>query len=242
MILAEEKIFFYHVPKTGGSAIEKYLFKQFDYKPHNFTTFTTGLAQIFSPHYNHRWTMQSLIHLPFLQLVDIASYSKIYIDNSWDIFTVVRNPYERISSAIFFQAELKCKYNVHTLRTLKEKQFLFNKAQDIFFNYDPQSNNWFAHRETQSTLLDYDDSYNIKVYKYEEGLDKILNNHYKNTLPKPELKLKRDNDHFHDMGFPRTPYNTLWTYDFIKTVNEKYQKDFERFDYQMLDPNDYPKF
>ena len=242
MILAEEKIFFYHVPKTGGSAIEKHLFKQFNYKPYNYTTFTTGLVQINFPHCPHRWTMQSLIHLPFLRLVELASRSKIYIDKDWDIFTIVRNPYERISSAIFFQSELKCNYNIHTLRTHKEKQFLFNVAQNVFFNRDSQGNNWFNHRETQSTLLDYDDSYNIKVYKYEEGLDKILNNHYKNTLPKPELKLKRDNDHFHDMGFPRTPYNTLWTYDFIKTVNEKYQKDFERFNYQMLDPNDYPKF
>ena len=242
MILAEEKIFFYHVPKTGGSAIEGHLFKQFGYKPHNFTTFTTGLVQIHFTNFYRKWTTQSLVHFPFLQLVEMASRSKINIDNSWNLFTVVRNPYKRLSSAIFFQADLKCKHNTHTLRTLREKQFLFNKAQDIFFSYNPHMNNWFAHRESQSTLLDYDDSYNVKVYKYEEGLDNIIKKHFKNTLPQPHLKLERDNDHFQDDNIPRTPYDILWTYDFIKNINENYEKDFERFGYKMLNPNDYPKF
>jgi hypothetical protein len=186
--------------------------------------------------------MQSLVHLPFRELIQLAKRSKIHIDNTWDIFTIVRNPYKRLSSAIFFQPILGCSYNMHTLRTLREKQFLFNKAQNLFFSTDSQNNNWFAHRKTQNSLLDFNSSYNVKVYKYEEGLDNIIKKHFKNTLPQPHLKLKRDNDHFIKLNTPRTSYDILWTYDFIKNVNEKYEKDFERFGYKMLNPNDYPKF
>jgi len=242
MILAEEKIFFYHVPKTGGSSIERYLFNQFDYRYPNYNTFTGGFISLDSPENPYGWIPISITHIPFSELVELASRSKINIDNSWNIFTIVRNAYNRLSSAIFFQPTLLCYRNSHTLRTHKEKQFLFNKSQSIFFHRDNSPYDWFGHKFGQSDLLDFNPKFDVKIYKYEEGLEKVITTQFKNTLPNPDLKLKRENDHFKDSNFPRTAYDTLWTYDFIKNVNNMYTKDFERFDYQMLDPNDYPKF
>lgn len=242
MILAEEKIFFYHVPKTGGSSIEKYLFIQFGYKSPNYTTFTGGFIPRDSSVNPYSWIPVSLTHVSFLELVELASRSKINIDNSWNLFTIVRNPYTRLSSAIFFQPPLLCRSNIHTLRTHKEKQFLFNKAQSIFLHRDTSPYDWFGHKFSQSDLLDFNYKFNVKIYKYEEGLEQVITNQFKNTLPQPNLKLERENDHFKDSNSPRINYDTLWTYDFIKNINTMYAKDFERFNYKMLNPNDYPKF
>jgi len=241
MVLKDEKIFFYHVPKTGGTAIENYLFTQFEYGFPNYTTFTGGFISRDLPSSSEKWTITSLIHIPFLELAELAARSKINIDDSWNTFTIVRNPYNRISSAIFFQSVLRCSTNIHTLRTHKEKQFLFNKAQFEFF-YDDNPHTWFGHACSQNDLLNFNDKFSVNVYKYEEGLEKVINNEFKNTLPKPSLKLKRENDNFLKSNIPKISYNTLWTYDFIKKINEKYEKDFERFGYKMLNPNDYPKF
>ena len=242
MVLANEKIFFYHIPKTGGISIEKYLFKQFDYGYPSYTTFTGGFIHRNLSINSASWTFTSITHIPFMEIVKLASHSKINIDNSWNIFTIVRNPYYRLSSAIFFQRPLLCRDNTHTLRTHKEKQFLFNQAQYIFFYRSTNSFDWFGHKFSQNDLLDFDYKFNVKIYKYEEGLEQAITNQFKNTLPKSDLKLIRDNDHFKESNFPRTNYDTLWTYDFIKNVNVIYAKDFERFNYKMLDPNDYPKF
>jgi len=242
MILAEHKIFFYHVPKTGGTSIESYLFEQFNYKSPNFTTFSAGFVKRDLPINSKSWVPTSITHIPFSELVELASRSKINIDNSWNIFTIVRNPYDRISSAIYFQPPLLCGANIPTLRTHKEKQFLFDAAQRSFFSNNNNPHDWFGHKFSQNNLLNFNNKLNVKVYKYEEGLEKVITTQFKNTLPNPDLKLKRENDHFKDSNFPRTAYDTLWTYDFIKNINEKHKKDFERFNYEMLDPNDYPKF
>ena len=235
MILLNEKVFYYHVPKTGGTSIEKFLLSFYGYEPFNLTTFTYGLIQesLLEPPYGNSWTVQSVAHLPFTQLVEIANRSKAEIDSSWNIFTVVRNPYERLSSAIYFQPGMGCQEHLPLASSDQERRFIFNKAQKAFFTSDPNYNNWFNHRVPQTDLLDFGIKYPVEVYKYEEGLESILLNQFKEKLPS-SIKLEQTNK-------SNINYQELWSVDFISNVNKLYAEDFKRFDYQMLDPNTFPK-
>jgi len=239
MLLEKEKIFYLHIPKTGGTAVDKFLGSKYGYEPHNFATMHWGFTQVLMPHSSHAWTIQSIVHLKYSEQLKIATNGKINVDNSWNIFTIVRNPYTRMISEFAWQTYFPVKSNLYTLRTLKEKQYLINECQKKFFNEDPQQNNWFNHRVPQHILCDFTSELpDCKVFKYEEGLENIL----KKVLPNVDIKLNRTNDPAKELKVKKIDYTSLYTKNFIENCNDWYKKDFERFDYEMLNPNDYPDF
>jgi len=241
MILEKEKVFFYHLPKTGGTAIDKFIAEYFGYSPYNINTFHWGFIQKNLPQNGSMaWTIQNVVHLPYVAQLKLAKAGKIVVDNSWKIFTVVRNPYYRLSSEMVWQSYLTRPDNYYTVRTHKERQFLFNESQNYFFNNDFQNNDWFNHRKSQSSLLNGTEEHpKCKIYKYENDLSFILIEEF--NFDK-NFKLKRENDEAIKLNVPKLKYETLWTRNFIENCNKWYEKDFERFDYQMLNPMDYPQF
>jgi hypothetical protein len=165
--------------------------------------------------------------------------SKIIIDNSWNIFTLVRNPYFRITSAIFFQSFLESFHHMHTLPTLREKRHLFRKSYNRFFGEDVMGNDYFGHRIPQHVLLKTETSTPLyKIYKYEDGLENIL----KKALNLNTLTIPLKNIHsIKELGYPKTDYLSLFTKDYIGKINEYYYKDFELYSYEMWDPLDFPE-
>ena len=235
MVLASEKIFYYHIPRTGGTAIEKFLLEYYNYKPFNLTTFTYGLIQWYATN-GSSWAVQSIAHLPFTEIVELSERSKIQIDNSWDIFTLVRDPYQRITSAILFQFLA----NQEMPDELYKQRSLFSKAQKQFFSTDPNRNEWFNHRVPQSTLLDVQvDQHRVNVYKYEDSLEAALTSQFNNRVTLPEY-LPKVNDYYFENNKPKVEYIYLWDRSFIETVNSLYFEDFKRFNYSMLDPKAFP--
>ena len=100
MIIAKEKIFYFHVPKTGGTTIEYFLGDLFNIHERNYTAFFNGFVAEVGP--GGGTIFKCIVHLPYKKQLTMAASSDIKIDNTWNIFTIVRNPYYRAMSAIFF--------------------------------------------------------------------------------------------------------------------------------------------
>jgi len=241
MIIAKEKIFYFHVPKTGGTTIEYFLGDLFNIHERNYTAFFNGFVAEVGP--GGGTIFKCIVHLPYKKQLTMAANSDIEIDNTWNIFTIVRNPYYRAMSAIFFQGVFGCKYHMHTLPTIIEKRKLFTDAYTSFFTTDPLVNDWWQHRTPQYKLLESNPVDNLppyKIYKYESGLENILRDAL--NLDKDfKFNLKTANSIDGTFRTPKTDYNTLLTSGFIETVNEYYKEDFEMFNYEMLNPLDFPE-
>ena len=105
-------VLFIHIPKTGGSSIENYFSSKFDINLDNKTLylFNEELTDIKS----------YLQHITYSEMV---KYNKIFnIDFNAKIITVVRNPYQRIISDLFFLSKID-------INTSREKVF------DVITNY-----------------------------------------------------------------------------------------------------------
>ena len=240
MIIPEHKIVFLHIPKTGGSSVGNFLFKYYNIPYKSFLYFTQGFLMLPSYKDARTSTLYNVCHLPYLDTLRVAKDSNIIIDSTWNIFTVVRNPYYRATSAIFFQPFLECKHHMHTLSTLNEKRKLFKKAYNTFFSFDPHKNDYFSHRLPQHFLLETKpDKPLYKMYKYEDGLKNIL----QETLNLPSsvnLNLEKIYSPEYENS-PKTNYLDLFTRDYINKINEYYYKDFEFCGYEMWDPLDFPE-
>ena len=240
MIIPEHKIVFLHIPKTGGSSVCNFLLKYYNIPYKSFLYFTYGFIALPTYKDTKSSTLYNVCHLPYLNTLRIAEDSNIIIDSTWNIFTVVRNPYYRTASAIFFQPFLECKYNMYTLSTLNEKRKLFRKAYNTFFSFDPVKNEYFSHRLPQHFLLETEkDKPLYKMYKYEEGLENILKKVFNLDLL-TNLNLEKIYSPEYDNS-PKTDYLSLFTRDYIEKVNEYYYEDFQFCGYEMWDPLDFPE-
>jgi hypothetical protein len=99
MILPNEKIIYIHVPKTGGISVEDFLLKKFNH-PRGIFTLTNGVGVLPIHTENRGQSYYPLMHYPLKDIITIGSEFKI--DNSWKIFSIVRNPYYKFISELFW--------------------------------------------------------------------------------------------------------------------------------------------
>jgi hypothetical protein len=85
-------LLFIHIPKTGGSSIEEYFKRKFNIKLDEDSLFTAV---------GERFNNVSYQHQTYLDLYNNKNIFKINYNNL-KIITVVRNPYDRIVSDLFF--------------------------------------------------------------------------------------------------------------------------------------------
>lgn len=241
MIIPEHKIFFHHIPKTGGRTIENFLCSHYKLPRKSWLHFNDGMKSRVSFYEKTVNVVFSLCHFPYLELMQIAKDSNVNIDKSWNIFTIVRNPYYRACSAIFFQPILECMYHMHTLPTIQEKRKLFKKAYNTFFTVDFNLNDWFGHRLPQHILLEtQSDKPLYKMFKYEEGLENIIKKVLNNEIEE-NIILEKVHNVENDFNIPKTDYFSLFTRDYIEKINEYYYEDFQFCGYEMWDPLDFPE-
>ena len=74
---------------------------------------------------------------------------------------------------------------------------------------------------------------NYKIFKFEEGLENIvkklgfeIKEKFPHLLNIPEI-----------LNLPKPNYSKMLTPYLVETINSKYEKDFEIFGYEMLNPN-----
>ena len=104
-------ILFIHIPKTGGSSLEVYFSKKFNIPLNNKSLFL-----YLKPELKEYLTLNSSMqHMPYKVIFKNKKLFNINFSNI-KIITIVRNPYERIISDLFF-------FNKITISTSREEVF-----------------------------------------------------------------------------------------------------------------------
>ena len=198
----EINLLFIHIPKTGGSNIENNI--KLQYK-----------QSLFSGRFNNLlpfpYNKISLQHQFYLTLFRYRQLLKINFSNI-KILTVVRNPYDRIISDLFWFKLIKPNDSsekvLHVLKT-------------IYFN---PKNNFDNHRQPQYKFIcDKDNKLipGIKIFKTETL--NIKNNELNQFLGF-SINIKKHNSNKN--------YSKFLNKRSISLINSVYKKDFELFNYK----------
>ena len=196
-------LLFIHIPKTGGSSLEKYFSVKFNIPLNKKSLMSTEDIRNFAdkPEIN-----SSLQHLTYDTIIKYKDFFKID-ENNIKILSVVRNPYNKIMSDLFY---LK-KINVNsTKEEVYEKMKIYLQE-----NYD-------NHITPQ---------YKFITNENEELIENLTIIHTE-TLNKDMEKLGyKDFNIKMNMNPNNVNYDKYLNDDSIKLINENYKKDFEILNY-----------
>lgn len=220
----KNRVLFIHIPKTGGSSVEYSFLERGDcrdlYTPHSSNTII--------PHEQFRKI--SLQHQFYSTLKRFHKECKINFNNELNIISIVRNPYHKVMSDLFF-------FKLINENSTPE---LVNKILKKFFKLKPsQCDN---HNVPQYLFLIDDQGKipeDINIFNTETLNDDLR----KNNLP--------ITSHKHLENPISKDYMEFLNDASLSLINERYQKDFELFEYvrytsfNKIDERDYvklPKF
>jgi hypothetical protein len=189
---------FIHIPKTGGSSIENYL--------SNFYNVKLDKNSLVSRN-QESFERCSLQHL---DLSTIMNHFKVEPNNLF-IFTVVRNPYDRFMSALFYHNL------IHPEMTPKE---ILKAAKNCIENIDEYNLRFDQHFRPQCKYID--EKYNVKILHTETLKQDMIKLGFNNFLLNSNQNKHKIKDYTQYL-FP----------ELLKLINEYYKKDFETFDYPM---------
>lgn len=196
MPLYKNNVLFIHIPKTSGTYIEKQL-KNYEIG-NNF-----GYVNSMSTYKQH---------LTFMQ------YKELYGDifNNSLIFTIIRNPYDRLYSA--YKQRYKSSSDPYLIDMMKSdnfEDFVLNKLEKILHNGNTHKGN-ITHILPQSNFIQHCMNY-VKIIKYENlnSLSTIL----------------KDNDLNVDIIFNNTNDNYICNYNdlMINKIQMLYKSDIELY-------------
>lgn len=146
-------IFFAHIPKTGGSSIEKY-FQLIGAKVQFFDEFN---------HLNALMKCSPVNHLDYELIEQIFYLKKFYFS-----FAITRNPFARLASEFRFRKGRNCNWSQDVIHYSNIEPWTL----DIMASYAKNKYFFSNHIRPQSDFI----GPNItKIYKLESGLPTIIN-------------------------------------------------------------------
>lgn len=204
-------LLFIHIPKTGGSSLEIYFSSKFNIPLSNKSLYLY-ITDEFLINENIKIN-SSLQHITYNQIVENYKIFNIVFDNI-KIITIVRNPYERIVSDLFY-------YKLIKTDTLKEEVF------DIINKY---------------LVLDIYDNHNIPQYKFiTNDKGEIIQNIYilRNESLINDMKNLGYNDFniFENVNPNKVNYYNYLNNKTIEIINNFYNLDFILFNYDKIIPD-----
>lgn len=212
---------FIHIPKTGGTSLEEYLRSKytetvFSHFPHdNFLS-----DEIFAK--------KSLQHQPYHFLHKHRKELNIDFDNNIKIISVVRNPYNRIVSDLFFFGLIDYDYTQEEVYDTMKHYLQYNIYSDGYTIY-MKGGMWVFNKNN-----DYD-NHVIPQYKFvtDENGELIENiKIFKTETLTDELKEYGFVDY--DYRTENKNYMNYLSKESISMINNYYKRDFELFGYTMI--------
>src|SRR5579863_10557438 len=107
--IKDANILFIHIPKTAGTSIEKYFSKKYSIRFDTKSLFGFLEKNVIIPEQFDRTI--SLQHQTYTTIVKFKKELGIDINDSTKIITIVRNPYTRLVSDLFFNKLIKKETN-----------------------------------------------------------------------------------------------------------------------------------
>jgi len=208
-------VLFIHIPKTGGSSLESYFSLNFNISLNNKSLFNCIQdEQLLNENIEINSTLQ---HITYNQIV---KYSKIFNINfnNIKIITIVRNPYERLVSDLFFLSLI-------TTDSTKEEVF------DILNNYLVLSYNCDNHNIPQYKFITNDKGeiiQNIHILKTES-----LTNEMKN-LGYIDFDIYIHANANANANVNKVNYYNYLNNESIQIINKFYHFDFILFNYDKI--------
>jgi hypothetical protein len=201
-------VLFIHIPKTGGSSLEKYFSSKFNILLNNKSLYL---------HIEDKRLLNenmkinsSLQHITYNQIVEYSEIFDINFDNI-KIITIVRNPYERIMSDLF-------QFKLIKINTTKERVFDIINEYLVSENYD-------NHNIAQHKFVTNDKGeiiQNIHILKTES----LTNN--MNNLGYSDFNI------FENINIYKVNYYDYLNNKSIDIINQFYHLDFILFNYDKI--------
>lgn len=198
----EKNLLFIHIPKTGGTVIEDNI------KKHTPQTLYSNFNNtILDFPYNN----QSLQHQFYTTIYKFKDKFNINFNNI-KIFSVVRNPYDRIISDLFWFELIEKDFTAEQVYNIIEKNYLYRDDLD-------------NHNEPQYKFIVDENSElnkNIKIF-YTESLNESndkLNHFLGFNINIKQKEINKD-------------YSKYLNKNSISLINTFYKKDFELFNYKL---------
>jgi len=203
-------LLFIHIPKAGGTSIEKYLSEKYSIKLDKSAAYGF-LSDDFKTQHDIT-KIHSLQHYTYNELYDMREILNVDFTNDLRIFTVVRNPYHRLLSDLFFLGLLKPNTDKTEVPRIIRRYIVRNKDN---------------HAIPQFRYIVDKDGYllpNIKILKTE-------------TLNSDMVKMGFNDFNIHECKNKdgiSDRYDEFLTPDVIKLVHFFYEEDFKYFDYDKI--------
>ena len=199
--IKDYNMFFIHIPKNGGSAIESMFgSKWIDYEAYSDIMYSSLVNAIEQTH------------------ITAKMLKKMYPDvyNNTEKFAIVRNPYERMVSEYFWRNANGDKRLIDTTKATFHEFIMFIKEKMPEIMRCPHYEK--SHFLSQKNYVDR----NVRVFKYEnfkECIDFVKKRC--NIIEDPEVVNKSEHEH----------YENYYTKEIKDIVYELYECDFHVFGY-----------
>lgn len=199
-------LLFIHIPKTGGSNIENFFLNYLKKKP--------SINNLLSNNLNLKINNHSLQHMTYQEYYNNKDFFNLNFDNKMKLLTVVRNPYDRIMSDLFYLKFADKKNNKDEIEKILEKYLHSNHMYD-------------NHKlEQYKFLIDNDNNINkniiiLKSESLNEHMSKLGFPEFSNFCNNTNTKINKK-------------YNDYLNKNSINMINTFYKLDFIYFDYKQL--------
>ncbi len=239
-----KKLLFFHIPKAGGSSIEKMFLK--NHAPLDFVInlifketkfslwmvasmrnrgwrlFIFWLVSLFLCDLKHLWGIRLNKVLQHLTYMDIYNNQKLYLKKRklqhYKKFCIVRNPYDRIISAYHFLGKGQTfPQFIHWVH--KELDKYYRKGVDPFVVILPQ---WeFVINENGTNGMDI----TLRFETLKKDFKRFKKKYHLSTPPLP---------HINQRTRPTSHIQSYFTPELEEMVYHMYYWDFKMFDYERI--------
>jgi hypothetical protein len=202
-------ILFIHIPKTGGTSLEKYFSKKYNI-PLNYKSLFSILPDNFKIPNNFNRNIH-LQHQTYNILFNYKDHLHINFNNL-QIITIVRNPYDRIISDLFY-------FKLITVKNTPNE--VYNIMFQYLHNHKIRRDNHKIPQHLFVINMKGRQINNLIILKTETLTDDMKRHGY------------------HDFNFKENvnscekKYDKYLNYNSIKLINNVYKEDFTFFNYQM---------
>lgn len=205
-------VLFIHIPKTGGTNLET----QLKSKNHAESLLTNTAGNDRLP---HPFSHVSLQHQYYTTLRRFARPLGIPWDAKLKIMTIVRNPYDRIISALFFWKLIDPSFTAAQVYQVIQNQFLYRTDLD---NHNVPQHKFVTNG--RGHLFPH-----IRIFRTE-----LLNAHNELLSDFVGTTINIQQDHHPHPSTHSRPYLSYLNAASISLVNQHYDKDFKLFGYPKI--------